>query len=100
MTPQDEDMLAGKIITAVCSAFNVTTADLLSPSRHGRLCDARRAACHLMFESGITNARHLARHINRTYPTVYHHLETHRNIYDYAPKYRRKYESARHSLSL
>ena len=100
MTPHDKDALAAKIVTATCSAFGITPTDFFSASRRGNLCDARRAACFLMFVQGISNVRHIAHHIGRSFATVYHHIETHRNIYRHDPKYRKKYDTAKTLLSL
>lgn len=91
----DESEIADRAIRAACTAFSVTRQLFMSGSRRADLCNARRTACNLMFEAGITNHRAIAWYISRSHATVYHHIATHRNLYEYNLQYRKSYDSAK-----
>lgn len=90
----DESDVAARAINAACTAFSVSRQQLLSKSRLAFICNARRAACSLMAEAGLSSPHVIARYILRTHATVYHHIETHRNYYKTDPKYRATYDNA------
>ena len=93
----DIGFLSDTAINAACTAFKVSVPQFLSVSRLATLCNARRAACNLMFDAGITNCRTIAICIHRTHATVYHHLATHKNLYLYDHQYHQSYDNA-HSI--
>lgn len=95
--PQDQDsnILSCAAISAACTAFGLSTKQFFSDSRLGQFCNARRAACNLMYDAGITNCRMIALRIHRTHATVYHHLATHKDLYLYDLKYHKAYDNAK-----
>lgn len=91
----DSNILSCAAIEAACTAFGISTKQFFSASRLGQFCNARRAACNLMYDAGITNCRMIALRIRRTHATVYHHLASHKDLYLYDFKYHKSYDNAK-----
>ena len=93
--PKDSNILSRAAIDAACTAFGISAKQFFSDSRLGQFCNARRAACNLMYDAGITSCRMIALRIHRTHATVYHHLATHKDLYLYDLKYHKSYDNAK-----
>lgn len=83
--------LMSKVLQTVSEHLNVNVFDVLGPSRHQHLVDARHMAMLLMQQRGMS-LKSIGRFMNRDHTSVLYSIRAIRNLIEIYPPYKDEYD--------